>query len=87
MVRAALNGMLDDVSVETDPVFGLQVPTTCPDVPSEVLQPRETWPDNGAYDEQARKLAEMFEENFKQFKGELPGDVRLTNLGQRDSSS
>jgi len=87
MVRAALNGMLDNVPVETDPVFGLQVPTTCPDVPSQVLQPRETWPDKGAYDEQARKLAEMFEENFKQFKGELPGDVRLTNLGQRDSSS
>jgi phosphoenolpyruvate carboxykinase (ATP) len=52
-----------------------------------VLQPRQTWPDKRAYDEQARKLAEMFEEDFKQFKGELPGDVRSTNPGQRDSSS
>ena len=53
MVRAALNGRLDDVPTVTDPIFGVEVPTSCPDVPSEVLQPRETWADPDAYDRQA----------------------------------
>ena len=50
MVRAALEGRLDDVPTVTDPIFGVEVPTSCPDVPSEVLQPRATWPDPEAYD-------------------------------------
>ena len=45
---------LDDVPTVTDPIFGVEVPTSCPDVPSEVLQPRATWPDPEAYDKQAR---------------------------------
>jgi phosphoenolpyruvate carboxykinase (ATP) len=67
MVRAALGGELGGVPMVMDPVFGLQVPTACPGVPAEVLQPRSTWSDQAAYDEQARKLARMFVENFRTF--------------------
>jgi phosphoenolpyruvate carboxykinase (ATP) len=67
MVRAALDGRLDDVPTVTDPVFGIEVPTSCPDVPDSFLQPRSTWPDPEAYDRQARILAAMFEKNFAAF--------------------
>ena len=67
MIRAALDGSLEGVPTEKDPVFGVQVPLTCPNVPAEVLKPRGTWPDSHAYDAQARKLVAMFEENIKQF--------------------
>jgi phosphoenolpyruvate carboxykinase (ATP) len=75
MVRAALNGLLDDVPTRTDPTFGIEVPTTCPDVPGEVLWPRDTWDDKHAYDRQAQKLAGMFVENFKQFEGAVPAEI------------
>ena len=69
MIHAALSGKLDDISLRTDPVFGLSVPTAIPGVPDEVLEPRGTWADGAAYDEQAKKLAGMFRENFKKFSG------------------
>jgi phosphoenolpyruvate carboxykinase (ATP) len=68
MVRAALAGALDRVTFVKDPVFGVEVPTGVPDVPPEILVPRRTWADPAAYDEQARKLAQMFRENFEQFR-------------------
>jgi phosphoenolpyruvate carboxykinase (ATP) len=64
MVRAALDGLLEEVPFVTDPIFGVEVPTECPEVPEEVLQPRLTWHDKDAYDRQARRLAAMFAENF-----------------------
>src|SRR5918998_404819 len=67
MVRAALDGALDAVPTETDPVFGLAVPTAVPDVPAEVLRARDTWADRDAYDAQARKLADMFRQNIQKF--------------------
>ena len=67
IARAALAGELDNVQTETDPVFGLAVPTEIKGVPSKVLNPRSTWPDPAAYDAQARKLAAMFRENFETF--------------------
>jgi phosphoenolpyruvate carboxykinase (ATP) len=76
MIRAALSGALADVPSEEDPIFGIQVPTACPDVPVEVLKPRSTWPDAAAYDAQARKLAGMFAENFRQFAGQVPAEVQ-----------
>ena len=54
---------------ETHPVFNLQVPQSCPDVPAEVLNPRHTWADTRAYDLQAAQLARMFADNFKTFEG------------------
>jgi phosphoenolpyruvate carboxykinase (ATP) len=76
IVRAVLNGDLDGVPTTEDPIFGLQVPETCPDVPTEVLRPRSTWQDPGAYDDQARKLAGMFVENFKRFETDVLKEVR-----------
>jgi phosphoenolpyruvate carboxykinase (ATP) len=69
MVRAAIDGDLDGVPTVRDPIFGVEVPTVVPGVPSEVLQPRGTWPDADAYDAQARRLARMFRENFERFEG------------------
>ncbi len=76
MVNAALNGQLDDIEYVPDPVFGVDVPTSCPDVPAEVLAPKNTWSDGDTYDEQAGKLAGMFAENFKQFEAEVPDKVK-----------
>jgi phosphoenolpyruvate carboxykinase (ATP) len=67
MIDAAFSGALEKVQFETEPVFGLEIPTTCPGVPDEVLNPRSTWADKAAYDAQAAKLKSMFEENFKRF--------------------
>lgn len=67
MVRAAIGGVLDNVETITDPVFGLHIPTACPDVPGELLIPRNTWPDKEAYDRQAADLAARFKKNFTQF--------------------
>jgi phosphoenolpyruvate carboxykinase (ATP) len=72
MVQAAISGEIDKAEMTTDPVFGLQTPTFCPDVPNTLLQPRNTWADKAAYDKQAQELAARFKENFKQFT--LPSD-------------
>jgi phosphoenolpyruvate carboxykinase (ATP) len=76
MVRAALSGALDDVEFETDPVFGVEVPLSCPEVPSEVLRPRATWADGEAYDRQAGALARMFVENFAAYAEGVSDAVR-----------
>src|SRR5579859_2872712 len=76
MVHAALNGALADVPTRTDPIFGLVVPTSCPNVPQEVLDPRGTWADPAAYDAQAHKLAAMFSENFKTHEDTVAQEVR-----------
>ncbi len=76
MVRAVMTGQLDDVTMRQDPGFGIDVPTACPDVPTEVLDPRSTWGDTDAYDAQARKLADMFAENFTQFAEDVSAAVR-----------
>jgi phosphoenolpyruvate carboxykinase (ATP) len=75
MIRAALSGALDSVTCEKDPIFNLEVPTSCPDVPASVLRPRDTWADGAAYDAQARKLARMFRDNFKTFESSVGADV------------
>ncbi len=70
MITAALNGELDKLDFETLPVFELAYPTSCPGVPSELLNPKETWSDKTNYDETANKLASQFIENFESFKEE-----------------
>lgn len=76
MVRAALKGELADVSYETDPVFGVSVPTIVPGVPAEVLRPRDTWPDGAAYDAKAAELAAMFVDNFAVYADGVSPAVR-----------
>lgn len=68
IIDAIHNGDLDDVPTVEDPVFGVAVPTECPHVPSEILIPRNTWADKEAFDETARKLADLFTENFETYK-------------------
>jgi phosphoenolpyruvate carboxykinase (ATP) len=76
MITAALTGQLDNVTYKKHPVFNLDVPTTCPGVPDGVLDSRTTWPDPAKYDEQAKKLAQMFVENFKTFEKDVAPSVK-----------
>jgi phosphoenolpyruvate carboxykinase (ATP) len=75
MISAALSGALDHEGYRRHPIFNLEMPTSCLDVPSEVLDPRSTWQDKDAYDQQARKLAAMFIENFKAFEADVSPEV------------
>jgi phosphoenolpyruvate carboxykinase (ATP) len=76
MVRAAIKGALDDVETREHPFFGLYVPKEVPDVPTEILDPRQTWDDKDAYDRQARELANLFADNFKKFESEVDEEVK-----------
>jgi len=76
MVNAALDGDLNNVEYETDPIFGLEIPQSCSNVPDEVLNPKNTWTDKAAYDVQAKKLAGMFVENFKQFEDQVSDEIK-----------
>lgn len=67
MINAAMEGKLDNVDYQADAIFGLEMPTTCPDVPSELLNPRSTWSDANAYDEKANELANSFNKNFEKY--------------------
>ena len=76
MVHAALDGSLKHAPTKTDLVFGLNIITEVPGVPSDVLDPRTTWQDKERYDAQARKLAAMFQKNFDLYVDEVAADVR-----------
>lgn len=67
IVRAAIDGSIEKADLVTDPIFGLHIPTSCPDVPAELLFPRNTWYDPEGYDQQVAALAELFKKNFEQF--------------------
>jgi phosphoenolpyruvate carboxykinase (ATP) len=75
LIAAALSGALENVAYETDPVFNVEVPVTCPGVPAEVLRPRQTWANAADYDAQAEQLAAMFTRNFKAFAGATTAEV------------
>ncbi|ADI14482.1 phosphoenolpyruvate carboxykinase [Truepera radiovictrix] len=76
MVQAALSGALKGVPTRQHPVFNVAMPTACPGVPADVLDPKSTWADAEAYDRQAAKLARMFGDNFAQFASSVPEAVR-----------
>jgi phosphoenolpyruvate carboxykinase (ATP) len=76
MVRAALNGGLADVPTRIDPVFRVEVPLTCPDVPDVFLDPKSTWADPVAYDRQAARLAAMFADNFEGYADGASPEIR-----------
>lgn len=78
MVKAALEGELNNVETVQDPIFGLHIPLHVPGVPDEVLQPKSTWADPEAYEQKAKELAVKFRENFKKFTNV---DPRIEKLG------
>jgi phosphoenolpyruvate carboxykinase (ATP) len=67
MISAILNGELNDVEYSTHVVFGLKMPISCPNVPSEILSPKNTWENKEKYDNKANELADSFNKNFTQF--------------------
>ncbi|MBX7093795.1 MAG: phosphoenolpyruvate carboxykinase (ATP) [Flavobacteriales bacterium] len=75
MITAALNGSLEGQEFETLPVFNLNIPKSCPDVPTEILNPRNTWADKNAYDATLNKLAGEFVKNFKQYEEGTGADI------------
>ncbi len=75
MITAALDGHLNEVEYQPHPVFGMLMPTACPGVPAEILNPRSTWPDKMAYDEAAKKLALQFVKNFEKYSGGVTAEI------------
>ena len=75
MVTAALNGELEKVEYKHDDIFNLDVPQSCPEVPSEIMNPRDTWEDKAAYDVSAKKLAKMFYDNFSTKYPNMPKNI------------
>ncbi|MBO5564469.1 MAG: phosphoenolpyruvate carboxykinase (ATP) [Lachnospiraceae bacterium] len=75
MITAALNGELEKAEFVHDDLFNLDVPQSCPDVPSEIMNPRDTWADKEAYDAQAKRLAGMFHENFTKKYPDMPENI------------
>jgi phosphoenolpyruvate carboxykinase (ATP) len=75
MVRAALTDGLANIEFYNDGIFNLEIPVTCPGVPLEILEPRNTWSDKRKYDSSARKLARLFVKNFEKF-GKVPKEIQ-----------
>ena len=75
MITAALNGELDNVEFEAHPIFGMQMPKTCPNVPREILHPRYTWANRDEYDATAKKLAAMFINNFEKYAAGVDDEI------------
>ncbi|MBC7554702.1 MAG: phosphoenolpyruvate carboxykinase (ATP) [Taibaiella sp.] len=76
MITAAMNGELNNVEYVAHPVFGVQMPTTVPGVPSEILIPRNTWSDTEAYDKKANELASLFIKNFDKYAAQANDEIR-----------
>lgn len=75
MVTAAIEGQLEQVAYQLDPIFNIYVPESCPGVPAEILMPRNTWSDKAEYDRKARELARLFVQNFNNFKQNMPTEI------------
>lgn len=75
LITAALTGELDKVEYTTDDVFGLRMPTSCPDVPTDILNPKNTWEDKAAFDKKANELAQAFVKNFETFESDASEEI------------
>jgi len=76
LLNAILDGKLNDVEYYQDPIFGFQVPKSCPDVPEDVLYPARAWQSQDEYWKRYRQLASRFIDNFKKFEADCPPEVR-----------
>ena len=76
IIDAIHSGALSSVATQDDPVFGFAVPTSCPEVPAEMLSPRNTWADKAAYDARAKTVAQLFRDNFKKYESQASVEVR-----------
>ncbi len=75
MITAAMNGELNNVEYTPHPVFGVLMPKTCPNAPSEILNPRDTWADKEAYDKKANELAQLFVKNFDKYASQANDEI------------
>ena len=75
MVTAALAGDLDNVEYELDPIFNVNIPKSCPNVPSEILNPKNIWEDKAAYEASAKNLAKKFADNFAKKYPDMPANI------------
>jgi phosphoenolpyruvate carboxykinase (ATP) len=75
-IRAAIAGQLKNIPYDKHPVFGMEIPTACAGVPSEILYTRDTWKDKDAYDEQAIILAKKFIKNFEKYAAGVDDEIR-----------
>ena len=75
IIDAIHSGELNKVEYGTLPIFNFQVPVTCPGVDSHILTPKNTWSDKAAYDQELKKLAGMFQKNFKKYQDKATSEV------------
>ncbi len=75
MINAALNGNLNKAEYQKHPVFGMMMPQSCPDVPAELLNPRNTWANKNAYDAKAKELAKLFIKNFEKYAAGVSEEI------------
>ena len=75
MIKAALTGALKNAEYITHPVFGLQMPKRCPDVPNAILNPRDTWRNEEEYDRAAIDLANRFVKNFEKYQDKATPEI------------
>ncbi|MGD9511581.1 MAG: phosphoenolpyruvate carboxykinase [Geminicoccaceae bacterium] len=80
LLDAALEGRFEGTPMAVHPVFGLRMPSACPDVEPGLLDPRSTWSDASAYDEVARGLAGRFEDNFARFEAYVDASVKAAGI-------
>ena len=75
MVSAALSGELNEVEYELDPIFNVNIPKSCPNVPAEILNPKNVWKDQAAYEASAKNLAKKFADNFAKKYPDMPANI------------
>jgi phosphoenolpyruvate carboxykinase (ATP) len=83
IITAIHSGELARAETARDPVFGFEVPTSCPGVPSEILIPRNTWSDKADYDATAKKLAGLFADNFAKYADGASAEVKAAGPAAR----
>ncbi len=86
IIDAIHSGALAKVPTATDTTFGFEIPQSCPEVPEEILNPRQNWPDQAAYENKSRELACKFQQHFETFAAQMGKDVMAAGPQVRKSS-